>query len=110
MAANFAPEFEYVTTGVIPDTPAVYRGPEAYREFSAWLGDEFNDARVDIHELADAGNRVLARITLRGRGKHSGLETSWDLWHVWTMRNGKVVHGQAFRTREEAIEAAGLRE
>jgi ketosteroid isomerase-like protein len=110
VAANFAPEFEYVTTGVIPDTPAVYRGPEGWREFSAWLRDEFNDVRVDVHELTDAGDRVLAKVSLRGRGKQSGLETSWGLWHVWTLRDGKIMHGQAFARREEALSAAGLRE
>jgi ketosteroid isomerase-like protein len=110
MVVDFASSFEYVTTGAIPGRPAVYRGHDGWIEFAGWLWDEFDDARVDVHELTDAGDRVLAAVSLRGRGKQSGVETSWDIWHVWTVENGKVVHGQAFRTREEAVEAAGLQE
>jgi len=29
---------------------------------------------------------------------------------VWMLRDGKAIRGQAFQTREEALEAAGLRE
>jgi hypothetical protein len=53
---------------------------------------------------------VLAAVTLRGRGKQSGVETSWALWHVWTLQDGKVVRGQAFTNRDEAVKAAGLSE
>jgi ketosteroid isomerase-like protein len=110
MADDVAPEFEYVAMGAIPDIPAVFRGPEAWSQFSAWLREEFNDARVDVHELTDAGDRVLAEVSLRGRGKQSGLETTWNIWHVWTLRDGKVVHGQGFEHRADALEAAGLSE
>jgi hypothetical protein len=40
----------------------------------------------------------------------SGAETTWELWLVWTLREGRIVRGQAFTTREEALEAAGLSE
>ena len=44
----------------------------------------------------------------RGRGKGSGvrLERRWAV--VYTLRMGKVVMFQAFKTREEALEAAGV--
>ena len=67
-----------------------------------------------IHELVEAGDRVLAAVALRGRGKQSGVEggveASWDVWHLWTFHNGKVVRGQGFTTRDEALEAGGLLE
>jgi hypothetical protein len=56
------------------------------------------------------GDQVLASVTFRGRGKHSGITTSWDLWQLWRLRDGKAVRGQAFRSKEEALEAAGLSE
>ena len=63
-----------------------------------------------IHELVEAGDRVLAAVALRGRGKQSGVEASWDVWNLWTFHNGKVVRGQGFTTRDEALEAGGLLE
>jgi ketosteroid isomerase-like protein len=32
------------------------------------------------------------------------------VFQLWTFRDGKVVRGQAFSDREEALEAAGLSE
>jgi ketosteroid isomerase-like protein len=74
------------------------------------MREEFYDARIEIHELIEVGDQVLAEVTLKGRGKQSGVETSWDVWHLWTMQDGKVVRGQGFARRDEALEAAGLQE
>ena len=53
---------------------------------------------------------MFAATTVRGRGKHSGVETSLELWGVWTVRGGRAVRWQGFTHRTEALEAAGLRE
>jgi ketosteroid isomerase-like protein len=110
MVADLAPTFEYVTTGAVPDAHGVYRGPEGWLEFVGWQRNEFQGARAEVHDLIEAGDQVLASVTLRGRGKQSGAEVSWEIWHLWTVRDGKVVHGQGFMTRNEALEAAGLSE
>lgn len=110
MVADFAPTFEYVTTGTVPGAQHVYRGPEGWLEFLAWMRNDFDGARAEVHDLIEAGDQVLASVTLRGRGKQSGAEVSWDVWHLWTARDGKVVRGQGFTTRNEALEAAGLSE
>lgn len=110
MVADLAPNFEYATTGAIPGMTGVYRGVEGILGFLEWMRSEFERPRIEVNELVDAGDQVVAAVTLRGRGKQSGVEASWDVWHVWTMEQGKVVHGQAFTSREEALEAAGLSE
>ena len=46
-------------------------------------------------------------MTLFGRGRQSGIETNWTIWHLWTIRGGEVVRGQGFTDRESALEAAG---
>ena len=110
MAADFAPTFEYVTTDAIPGITGVYRGPEGWKEFVAWVWTEFEGMRFEVHALMDTGSQVLASVTLRGRGKQSGVEVTWDLWQLWTMRDGQVVRGQGFTRSGEALEAAGLSE
>ena len=71
--ADFAPTFEYVSTGAIPARGDVHRGPEGSLEFVRWLWDEFEDARIEVHELIEAGDRVLASVTLQGRGRQAAL-------------------------------------
>jgi ketosteroid isomerase-like protein len=80
------------------------------KEFMSWFFGEFSDARAEINELIDAGDRVLVGTTARGRGKQSGVESGWHLWHLWTLRDGKIVRGEGFTDRDEALEAAGLPE
>jgi ketosteroid isomerase-like protein len=108
MVADAAPEFEYVATGAIPGAGGVYGGTEQFRQFlDRWWG-EFHEPRVEVQELIDAGDQVLASLTFRGRGKQSGVETNWSLWQLWTLRDGKAGRGQGFTSRDEALEAAGL--
>ena len=110
MVVDFAPNFEYVTTGGIPGVDSVYRGPEGLTEAVGWIWGEFENPGIEVHALTEAGNQVLAEVTLRGRGKQSGVDTSWNIWHLWTAQDGKIVRGQAFTSSQEALEAAGLRE
>jgi ketosteroid isomerase-like protein len=110
MVADFAPDCDYVATGVIAGTGGVYKGPEGYKRFLDSFNEEFDDPRAEVHQLVEAGDHVLVSATLRGRGKQSGAETSWPVWQVWELRNGKFVHGQGFTDREQALEAAGLEE
>jgi ketosteroid isomerase-like protein len=107
-AADFAPTFEYVTTGAIPGVTGVSQGPEGWKKFAHWTWSEFESPRFEVHELIDLGGHVLAAATLRGRGKQSGVEVAWDLWHLWTVRDGQVLRGQAFTRKDDALAAAGL--
>ena len=52
----------------------------------------------------------MVGLTLSGRGKRSGVETSWNIWQVWTFREGKFFRGHGFTSRDEALKAAGLSE
>ena len=109
--ANPPPEFEFVPSGVlIPDLSGVQRGPEGLRRLGeAFLG-EFDAVHVEVHELIDAGDQVYSSFTLRGRGRQSGVETTFDGWLVWTVRNGRIARLLGFTDRDPALEAAGLRE
>ena len=103
-----APDMEYVARGAVPGATGVFMGPEGVKEFIAGLYGEFDEPRADVSELLDAGDQVLVSATARGRWKLSGVETTWDTWQPWTVRNGKLVRGQGFTSREEAVAAAGL--
>jgi hypothetical protein len=110
MVADVALDFEYVpAAGVIPGVMGVYRGPEGLKRWRGAFWDEFDDAHIEVHEFVDAGDQVLATDTVQGRGKQSGAEGSWTIWELWTVREGKLVHGQGLTSREEALEAAGLK-
>ena len=104
-------EFEFVPSGVlIPDLADVQRGPEGLRRLIEVFLGEFHNPYVNAHELIDAGDQVFVSATIRGRGKQSGAETSWDFWGVSTVRHGRLVRFQGFTDRDPALEAVGLQE
>jgi ketosteroid isomerase-like protein len=103
--------FEFVPSGVlIPDLSGVQAGPEGLRRLSEVFFNEFDALHVDVHELVDAGDQVYSSFTLRGRGKQSGVATSFDGWLVWTVTDGRVTRLLGFTDRDPALEAAGLAE
>jgi uncharacterized protein len=110
VVADFARDFEYVAIGVIPGITGVYRGREGFKRFMRTFWGEFDDARSEVNEFVDAGDQVLVTQTVHGRGKQSGAEGSWTFWILWAVRDGKVVRGQGFTSRDQALEAAGLEE
>ena len=87
---------------------ALYRGAGGWIEFLGWMRSEFASPRVEIHESIEREDQVLAWLTLRGRGQQNGVETSWDIWHLETVHDRKVLHGRGFTGK--AFEAAGRRE
>ena len=65
----------------------------------------------NLEELVDGGDSVVSVVNTRARGRASGVEVGWTRnAGVWTIREGRVVRVVWFATREEALEAAGLRE
>ena len=78
-----------------------------------WLGSfwgAFVDFHSEVEEYIPAGDDVVISIHHHAKGKSSGVEVEMHNWQVFTVREGKIVRYRLFRTRGEALEAAGLRE
>ena len=108
--ADVAPGFEYVTAGTIPDLSGTYRGTERFRHFIQAFWEEFDEARMEVHEVVESDERLMVSMTMSGRGRRSSAETSWDVFQVWTLRAGKAIRGQGFMDRTAALAAVGLPE
>jgi ketosteroid isomerase-like protein len=78
----------------------------------AWLQDwidTFEDFRMELVEVIDAGETtVFTEERYGGCARLSGVELDQANWTVFTVRDGKIVGGREWWTREQAIEAAGL--
>ena len=105
------PEVEWDASELmLLDTDGVYRGLEGVRQFwrdwlAAWETVQFE------YELIDAGDRVVALIDQRMTGRSTGIEVAMGRYaHVYTFRDGLIVHWQGYRSQSEALEAVGLSE
>jgi ketosteroid isomerase-like protein len=94
-----------------PDDRGPIHGKPAMRAYvQDWI-DLFDDFRVEPVELIDAGgNEVVAVVRFGGRAKLSGVETAQTMGVVFTIRDGRIARGREYSTRDQALEAAGLRE
>jgi ketosteroid isomerase-like protein len=88
----------------------VYRGHEGLRRWWGEWREAWEAYQDGYDELIDAGEHVISVTVSRGRGRTSGAELGWRQYGVWTINEGRVTRVVWLRTREEALEAAGLAE
>ena len=88
----------------------VYRGLEQYKGYVAGFLDTFDDLRFELHELVDLGDQVVVVTDLLGRGRESGADVRGVYVFLLTVRDGKIVEGSEYATKEEALKPVGLSE
>jgi ketosteroid isomerase-like protein len=110
MLAYIDPEGELHSAIVGGAEGKVYRGHDGFRKWLADSFESFEELRIEWTEYRDLGDRVIAFGHIHARGRESGLELDSPTGWVFTVRGGKVVKGEGFLTRAEALEAAGLSE
>jgi ketosteroid isomerase-like protein len=103
------PDIQWHTRADLPDT-TTYRGHDGAKTLiDEWLG-AFDDLSVDIEEMIDAGDRVVAVMRLHGRVKGSTHEVDMSETHVLTIRDGRVTEIHEYPTKDEALKVVGLAE
>jgi hypothetical protein len=71
----------------------------------------FDDYRVEVQDLLDLDELVLAEVRFQGRGAVSGATVTTSQVDLYRVCEGLITEQRAgYRSREEALEAAGLRE
>jgi ketosteroid isomerase-like protein len=96
--------------GAIDDRGPMH-GKEAVRAYMQDWFDTFDGFAVQPKELIDAGeDQVVAVLRISGRARQSGVEADLTFATLYTLRDEKIARGREYATREEALQAAGLRE
>jgi ketosteroid isomerase-like protein len=105
-----APEIEWVTSEEDPDA-ATHRGRESFRRYIEQWMESFEGLRAEVEEWIDVGDdRVLAWARWTGRGRTSGVGADWHLAIIYTVRDGRIVPGEEYFERQQALKAVGLEE
>jgi ketosteroid isomerase-like protein len=106
----YAPEIELLPlTGTLVGSGG-YRGHSGVRNYFAEAEAVWDVVRPEPEAMHAIGDDVIVFGHCAIRGKTSKLETREAMAWVITVRDGKVVRHRAYRTAEDALEAAGLRE
>jgi ketosteroid isomerase-like protein len=99
-----------LTAFPLPGYPGIIRGrEEAIHMWTRYWGT-WVDYSLHVEEAIDAGDNVVIVMLETATGKGSGISLERRWANVWTLRNRQLVRLRAFRSREDALEAAGLSE
>ena len=106
------PEVEWHTVvhAVLTGDATVFRGHDGVREMFGDLYEAFDEIQIDVSEIRDLGDRLVAIGRNHSRGKESGAELEFPFAFLVEFKNGKAVSVRAFSDPKEALEAGGLRE
>src|SRR5436189_4661080 len=111
--AHFHPELVYHPRADEPD-PSPHVGRDAYETLIYGFVDSFSEVTFEVLELIDAGDHVIAstvlHAVLRGQESASVAGVSDTYVFVYKLRDGLIVEGWEYRTKQEALEAVGLTE
>ena len=92
----------------LPDVPNHGRGRDALRDemlavyLSGWV-----DYSAEVTEMVDAGDDVVVVLHETARMRGTGVPIDRDLFHVWTLSDGLATFLRVFKTKAEAMAAAG---
>src|SRR6266566_7845991 len=88
----------------------VHRGHDGYTKFIADLDADVVEMQVEMKEVIDAGDYVVADVRVHGRGRASGAPFEEHEVHLLRFRDGKATEMREYRSMAEALEAVGLSE
>ena len=88
----------------------IYEGRDAIMTMVADLREHLSGFQVEPKEFIDRGDQVVVVVEASGVGSGSGAEVTQRWAQLWSMRGGLAVRVEAFESRAEALEAAGLQE
>jgi ketosteroid isomerase-like protein len=90
-----------------PDA-GTYLGVEKIVEYTREFLEPWTRIAIEVEDVTDAGDSVVAAVRQRGVGGASGAATEFRYYQVWSFRGRKVIRLENFREHLEALEAVGL--
>jgi ketosteroid isomerase-like protein len=78
------------------------------KAYDHWAS-QWDDFRIELKQLIDAGSDVAAVTHHHGRRRASGVAVQASVAYAFTVEDGKLVRLRIFNTKAQAIEAVDLR-
>jgi ketosteroid isomerase-like protein len=86
----------------------VYRGLSGLRAWQREIDSTLDGYHAEVEEVHAGGDRVVVVMSMRGRGKSSGVPIDQRLGQLWHLRDGRPWRNDVYRDPAEALRAAGL--
>ena len=103
-----SPDIEF-RSSALGEWRGVYRGSDPMEGAMQRFMEPWKSVRIEIDELIDAREHVVARTTGHFVGR-DGIEVQAGGAWCWTLRDGVMIRGLFSNEFEETLAAAGLQE
>jgi ketosteroid isomerase-like protein len=103
-------EIHPLTLAMFGQEATVYRGHEGIRQFVRDVDEVLPQIKVELLEIRDLGERIVAHGRLHARGRASRVKVESPISWVVEFRDDRVVRMRDYLDPKEALEAAGLAE
>jgi len=92
----------------VPEWPdeSDYPGHDGVRRFTAAWTETFDDFALEIEEVREVGDRVVALFWVGGRPRGTGVSVRQPIGGAFTLRDALAVEARFFLTWDEALAAA----
>ena len=105
------PQIEWdISAYPLLDWPDRGKGREEWLRHLSGYVEAWIDHSQEVRELIDAGDDVVVVVHETARMRDSGATVDRMVNFVFTVRKGRAVRFRVFLTKEDALEAAGLRQ
>jgi ketosteroid isomerase-like protein len=102
--ALFHPDIRWEGYSHIPESGTLVGRTEVELWLNRFL-DAWGELDIELTDLIDTDDAVIALVRFRGTGKGSGVKVEGGVdAHVWTVRDGKVVAVRLYQGTEEALD------
>ena len=104
----FAADVEWtpIIVGTAGAERVTYCGREGVERYYSDRAEVFGGGEVHIRSLQSLGDAVVVQARSTARGRASGASVEEDVSLVYWCRDGRLARGEAFRSYEDALEAA----
>ena len=86
----------------------LYDGAEGAEQFLREWVAAWEDWRLELEALHDAGDRVVTIVRQHGRSRTTGMPVDMHFAQVWSLRDGAMARMEMYADTEEALRAVGL--
>jgi uncharacterized protein len=98
-------DFEVTTPPGLAAEPDTYRGPEGIRRYFESFYEVMDSVRFEPEDFIAVGDRVVVPVTLKARGRTTGIETAQKVVQIWDLKDEKAYRIEIYATLEEAMES-----
>ena len=108
-AQYWHPDIEWRAIESAADDVGVIRGHDALRRYYQDWVETLADLRAEVEEvLFERDDRVAVAVRNSGRGRASGAAAEGRYFVACVVRDGRIVAGREYATREQALEGIRL--